>query len=84
MREHLSESQRLRLHTLWDIAQVDAEYKKMLQENRELEKRYEQAIKKLEDDDRDAVCDFVGLCEAMSWRVLEIAAQKMVFRFEKE
>ena len=84
MRENLTENQRLRMHTLWDIAQTDTEYKQMLAELREMEKKYELSIEKLPDEDRDALCDFVSQCEAMSWRVLEIAAEKMIFRFERE
>lgn len=84
MREELTDAQRLRLSTLWDISQTDLEYKKMLEEMRQLEKLYETVIEKMDDTDRDTVCDYVSLCEEMSWRILEIASQKMVFRFEKE
>ena len=80
----MTENQRQRLYALWDQAQTDLKYKDMLKEMRELEKRYELVIDTLLEGDRDTVCDFVSLCEAMSWRILEIAAQKMVFRFEKE
>lgn len=84
MKEALTEAQRLRLATLWDISQTDLQYKSMLTEMREVENSYELAIEKLDDADRDTVCDYVSLCEAMSWRILEIASQKMVFRFERE
>lgn len=84
MTQELTAAQRQRLQTLWDISQTDSNYKAMLSEMRELEKRYEQVIEKMVDEDRDVVCDFVSLCEEMSWRILEIASQKMVFRFEKE
>ena len=80
----MTENQRQRLYALWDQAQTDLKYKDMLKEMRELEKRYELVIDTLLEGDRATVCDFVSLCEAMSWRILEIAAQKMVFRFEKE
>lgn len=82
--EKLTENEKLRLKTLWDISQADPEYKIMLEENRELERRYELVLRGLSPEDQDAVCDFVSQCEAMSWRILEIAAQKMIFRFEKE
>ena len=72
------------MQTLWDISQTDMEYKQMLLQMRELEKQYEQVIETLEDEARDIVCDYVSLCESMSWRILEIAGQKMVFRFERE
>lgn len=84
MSEELTNSQQLRLHALWDISQTDLKYKEMLAQMRELERCYERVIEKLADADRDTVCDFVSLCEAMSWRILEIAAQKMIFRFERE
>ena len=84
MANELTENQRQRLYALWDQAQTDLKYKDMLKEIRELEKRYELVIDTLPEGDRDTVCDFVSLCEAMRWRILEIAAQKMVFRFEKE
>lgn len=80
----LNNAQRLRLQTFWDISQADCQYKEMLEEMRKLEKIYEEAIGKLDEADRDVVCDYVSLCEGMSWRILEIASQKMVFRFEHE
>ena len=84
MSEKLTPAQRQRMQTLWDISQTDMEYKQMLLQMRELEKQYEQVIETLEDEARDIVCDYVSLCESMSWRILEIAGQKMVFRFERE
>lgn len=51
---------------------------------RELEKRYEEVYAKLSCEDRDTLSDYVSLCEGMSWRILEIGSQKMVFRFERE
>lgn len=84
MVEELTNSQRQRLNTLWGISQTDSEYKDMLLQMRELERKYEDVIEKLDHMDRDIVCDFVSLCEAMSWRILEIASQKMIFRFEGE
>ena len=84
MQKELTVAERQRLQTLWDISQTESAYKDMLNEMRQLEKRYEEVIEKMEDADRDIVCDFVSLCEAMSWRILEIASQRMVFRFERE
>lgn len=84
MLKDLTQAQRQRLQTLWDASQADVQYKEMLSELRELERKYEQVIQKLEDAERDVVCDFVNLCESMSWRILEIASQKMMFRFERE
>ena len=84
MLEELSQAQRERLYTLWDVAQADAQYKEMLLDMRELEKRYEEVYAKLSCEDRDTLSDYVSLCEGMSWRILEIASQKMVFRFERE
>ena len=84
MKKELTFAQHQRLKTLWDISQTESAYKDMLNEMRLLEKRYEEVIEQLDDDSRDTICDYVSLCEAMSWRILEIAAQQMVFRFEKE
>ena len=84
MSEKLTAAQRQRMQTLWDISQTDMEYKQMLLQMRELEKQYDQVIETLEDEARDIVCDYVSLCESMSWRILEIAGQKMVFRFERK
>ena len=84
MQKELTVAERQRLQTLWDISQTEPAYKDMLNEMRQLEKRYEEVIEKMEDADREIVCDFVSLCEAMSWRILEIASQRMVFRFERE
>lgn len=84
MTEGLTEAQRCRLETLWDVSQTDPDYKKMLDQMRELERVYEQVIEKMVDTDRDIVCDYISLCEGMSWRILEIASEKMIFRFERE
>ena len=84
MQKELTVAERQRLQTLWDISQTEPAYKDMLNEMRQLEKRYEEVIEKMEDADREIVCDFVSLCEAMSWRILEIASQRMVFRFERD
>lgn len=84
MKEKLSPAQYQRLQTLWDVAQTDKQYRGMLSQIREQEKMYEKALNKLSREDSDAVRDFVSLCEGMNWRILEIAAQRMVFRFEKE
>ena len=84
MKEELTNTQHQRLKTLWDISQTELVYKDMLEEMRLLEKQYEEVIERLDDTSRDVICDYVSLCEAMSWRILEIAAQQMVFRFEKE
>lgn len=84
MLEELSQAQRERLYTLWDMARTNTQYKEMLVKIRKLEKRCEEVLEKLSTEDRDAVCDFVSLCEEMNGRVLELASQKMVFRFETE
>lgn len=84
MPNELTPAQRQRMQTLWNISQTDMEYKQMLLQMRELEKQYDQVIETLEDEARDIVCDYVSLCESMNWRILEIAGQKMVFRFERE
>ena len=49
----------------------------MLIEVRELEKEYEAAIGCLTEEQEKAVRDFVTQCEAMSWRMLQIACSIM-------
>lgn len=58
---------------VWDIGQQDPKYAQMGEALRELEKQYELVLQSLPDTSRDIICDYVSLCEAMSWRMLEIA-----------
>ena len=46
MQKELTVAERQRLQTLWDISQTEPAYKDMLNEMRQLEKRYEEVIEK--------------------------------------
>ena len=78
----LSEAERLRFSTLWDRVQNDPLYQAMLIEIRTLEPKYETILSKMSAEEQDIVCDYVSLCEGMSWRALEYACQTMVFTHE--
>lgn len=64
---------------IWELSQTEPEYCKMLMEIRELEKEYEKALAQLPEKEENAVRDFVSQCEAMSWRMLQIACAMMRF-----
>lgn len=65
---------------LWDMAQRDPQYRGMLLRLRRLDGEYEAALRALSEDQREAVCDFVALCEAMSERMMRIACEQMEFQ----
>lgn len=60
----------------WEKGQSDPEYIRMLAELKGIEARYDQVLGGLPSEQQDAICDFVSQCEAMSWRLLEIACEK--------
>ena len=60
---------------IWDMAQKDPQYAQMLKQLGELEQRYEEVLQTLPTEQQDVICDFVSQCEAMSWRMLEIACE---------
>ena len=64
---------------IWELSQAETEYRRMLEEIRELEKEYESALALLPKKQEDAVRDFLSHCEAMSWRMLQIACSMMDF-----
>lgn len=70
---------RQRMNTIRLISESDLNYHEMLIEMRDLEKKYENVIQLLSYEQRDVVCDFVSLCEEMSWRMLEVACTYMRF-----
>ena len=78
----LSDAEKIRFSTLWDRVQTDPQYASMLLELRTLEAKYDTVLSKLSAKDQDAICDYVSLCEGMSWRALEFACQMMVFKYE--
>ena len=61
---------------IWEAGQHDPKYRRMLAELYVLEKKYDAVLQKLPLDQQDTVCDFVMLCEEMSWRMLEFACEQ--------
>jgi len=64
---------------IWKLSQTEPEYHEMLMEIRETEKKYEEALDLLPKEQEATIRDFVSLCEAMSWRMLQIACSLMCF-----
>lgn len=62
---------------IWDSAQHDLQYSLLLQQLRVLDREYEKALLLLPDEQKETVCEYVALCEAMSERMLEIACERM-------
>ena len=78
----LSEVEKIRFYALWDRVQSDPQYAAMLLKLRTSEAKYNTVLSKLSVKDQDIICDYVSLCEEMSWRALEFACQTMVFKYE--
>lgn len=64
---------------IWELSQAETEYRRMLEEIRVLEKEYESALALLPKNQENAVRDYLSHCEAMSWRMLQIACAMMEF-----
>ena len=64
-------------------AKADNVYRNMLTELTDLERRYDKVLSSLSAEDMDTVCDFISLLQEIDDREIEIACQRMVFRFEK-
>lgn len=62
---------------IWDSAQHDLQYSLLLQQLRVLDREYKKALLLLPDEQKETVCEYVALCEAMSERMLEIACERM-------
>lgn len=75
----MSEDVQNRMNTIQLLAKQDTQYRSMLEQMKTLEKQYDLVLQALPYDQRDTVCDFVSLCEEMSWRMLEIACGYMRF-----
>ena len=60
---------------IWEAGQSDPQYQTMLGQIRVLEKKYDAVLQILPPEQRDIVCDYVMLCEDMSWRMLEFACE---------
>ena len=74
---------RLRFNAIWDFGQLDPQYAGMCEENRILERKYFAVLESLPIEQQDIVQDFLMNCEGMSWRMLEIACEQMIFPEEK-
>ena len=62
---------------IWQAGQRDPAYQQLFQQMYPLEERFEAVMASQDDDVRDAVYDYVMHCEAMSWRMLEFACEKL-------
>ena len=62
---------------IWQAGQRDPAYQELFQQMYPLEERFEAVMASQDDDVRDAVYDYVMHCEAMSWRMLEFACEKL-------
>ncbi len=65
------------LWTIWDQGQSDPEYARMLVQLRTLESQYKTALEQLDFEQQEVIRGFVSQCEAMSWRMLEIACAQL-------
>ena len=61
------------------LAGADFQYRQMLQENAELERRFNEVLLVVSTEQMDIICDFLMHCEAMSDRMLELACTYMRF-----
>ena len=75
----IDETVQKRAWKIWELSQMDGRYRKMLMDIRALEKEYEAAIAMLPQKQEDLVREYVSQCEAMSWRMLQIACAIMQF-----
>lgn len=64
-----------RLDKIELLAMQDEQYQNLLQENKLLEKRFDQMVRRLSDEERAIAWDFVMNCEDMSRRLLELACE---------
>lgn len=79
----MDEKARARFHRIWDLAQTDGQYASLGEENRTLERRYFAVLEAMPIEQQDIVQDFLMNCEGMSWRMLEVACETMLFPEEK-
>ena len=61
------------------LASENSQYRRMLQENAMLERKYNDVLSELTTEQMDIICDFLTHCEAMSDRLLELACTYMRF-----
>ena len=74
-----SDAGQIRSDILYHMAKTDAQYTKMLYRCAELEAKYESVLQILSTEQKDIICDYLMLCEAMSDRMLELACTYMRF-----
>ena len=75
----MDQKTRTNMDKLEELAKEDAQYCQMLLDMRLIEKRYNSVLSKLSSEDQNSVCDFVSMCEEMSFRMLELACIYMEF-----
>lgn len=73
---------RANMDKIEELAKVDLQYRQMLQDMRAIERKYNAVLATLPRQDHNAVCEFVAQCEEMSFRMLELACEYMVFSKE--
>ena len=61
------------------LAGGNSQYRMMLRENAELERKFNAVLSDLTTEQMDTICDFLTHCEAMSDRLLELACTYMRF-----
>ena len=61
------------------LAGENSQYRMMLRENAELERKFNAVLSELSTEQKDTIWDFLMHCEAMSDRLLELACTYMCF-----
>lgn len=61
------------------LARENTQYRAMLQENAELERKFNAVLSELTTEQMDIICDFLTHCEAMSDHLLELACTYLCF-----
>lgn len=61
---------------LIELTQADAWYQQLLKQCEEAEKRYQQIVNKLSDEERDSVERYIALCEELEYRRTCLAVTK--------
>lgn len=70
---HINETAQKRAWKIWELSQKEEKYQEILAEIRKLENQYEAALDLLPGEQEQTIRNFVSQCEAMSWRMLQIA-----------
>lgn len=79
----IDQTTRMRAWEIWKISQTEPKYREMLLQIRTMENAYEEALSLLPKEQEAAVRDYISQCEAMSWRMLQIACAVMAFPGEE-